>query len=93
MNDTYNYVRNLVLSNLQDNRGYVCYTYTNSDYNQNVYDIYCFFGNDIKLNNYRITGALKRCMLDTNTYYNNNNLEQLGCETTSSSPINTYETI
>lgn len=96
MNDNYEYVKNLVQTNLNDHDYYICnqiINQNNSSYN-NIYDIYCAFGNDLKFNHYQVSNIEKLCKIDTNTsYYNSSILERVVCTNTSTHSMNNYDYI
>lgn len=81
--NVYEYTKNLVLGKVDEYEKYTCFTHTNSNYNSNIVDVTCAFGNDnAVLNNYHlnISDALV-CDIDTNSYsYNSSNhLERINC--------------
>lgn len=81
--NVYEYIRNLVIGKVDKYEKYTCYTNTNYNYNSNIYDVTCAFGDDSSvLNNYHlnINNALA-CDIDINSYsYNSSNqLERINC--------------
>lgn len=96
MNNNYEYIKNLVQTNLKDYDYYICnqvINQNNSNYN-NIYDIYCSFGNDLKFNYYQVSNIEKLCKIDTNTsYYNSSTLERVVCNNTSTHSMNNYDYI
>lgn len=96
MNSNYEYIKNLVQSNLDDYDYYVCNQVMNyGSSSSNYYEITCSFGKNLSFSNYRVSNIEKKCQIDTTTsYYNSNALERVVCSNSSSNyNINNYDFI
>lgn len=96
MNSSYDYIKNLVQSNLDDYDYYVCNQVTNyGSSSSNYYEVTCSFGNNLNFNNYRVSNIEKKCQIDiTTSYYNSNTLERVNCNNSLSNyNINNYDFI